>query len=422
MFKKLFFLLKHNPSYFFFLIIGLFRRVILIPTRSLYSPYPELITITVTNRCNFNCPGCSSNSPEYTRKNNRKLKEISLEDFKRIIDEVAGFKPFIYLNGGEPTLRPDLIEMIKYVKSKKLVCSFTSNGSLLTPKFLEELVKAKLDFLSVSIDGPKEFHDKIRGFNGAFERAVSSLNNLKSLKEKYKVDYPHVRLASIIYPEDLNNSRYIVNLAKELKVDELGFGLLMYYPEKIVGMQKNFVEKNKTGGEEPIGLQIGNKSKFSFNEKEYLEFLFYLKKSKIPVFLAYQGGQHKEYFDSRIFPSKKSVCLTPWNNLLIHPDGDLGVCQGFKFGSIYNRFAKTPCLSAGDEGKARFQASLKANSKAVESLPEKTLGFQPREAYKGSILSQWNNQGIINFRKKRAEGPFPACFRCNEGQKIMFDK
>jgi len=56
---------------------------------------------------------------------------------------------------------------------------------------------------------------------------------------------------------------------------------------------------------------------------------------------------------------------------------------GFLFASfkIYNRFAKTPHFSAEDEGKARFQASPEANNKAVESLSEKTLGFQPREAY-----------------------------------------
>ncbi len=59
-------------------------------------------------------------------------------------------------------------------------------------------------------------------------------------------------------------------------------------------------------------------------------------------------------------------------------------------GTYYNRFAKTPHFSAGDEGKARFQASPEANGKAVESLGEKTLGFQPREAYKivrGDFLS-----------------------------------
>ncbi|RJR24508.1 radical SAM protein [Candidatus Microgenomates bacterium] len=374
MFKKALFILKNNPSYFFPLIAGLLRRIVLVKTFSRFL-YPELITITVTNRCNFNCPGCSSNSPLYTRKNG-KVKEVSLKDIKKVIDEVAVFKPFIYLNGGEPTLRDDLVEIIKYVKSKKLVCSFTTNGSLLTPDLLEKLVKAKLDFLSVSIDGPKEFHDKIRGFKGAFDRAVSGLESLRLLKNKYKVSYPHVRLASIIYPENINNSKYIINLANNLKVNELGFGFLMYYPEKIIGMQKKFVEKNKTGGEEPIGLKIDNNYRFNFDEKKYLNFLAYLKKSKIPYFFAYQGNQYKEYFDPGVFPSNKSVCLTPWNNLLIHPNGDLGVCQGFRFGSIY----------------------------------------------KSSILKQWNSEEMVRFRKKRAQGPFPVCFRCNEGQKIKFDK
>ncbi len=55
---------------------------------------------------------------------------------------------------------------------------------------------------------------------------------------------------------------------------------------------------------------------------------------------------------------------------------------------FYNRFAKTPHFSADDEGKARFQASPKISSKAVESLPEKTLGFQLREAYRFLFYDQ----------------------------------
>jgi len=57
---------------------------------------------------------------------------------------------------------------------------------------------------------------------------------------------------------------------------------------------------------------------------------------------------------------------------------------------LYNRFAKTPHFSAGDEGKAGFQASPEASSKAVESLREKTLGFQPREAYKVKLEKTLN--------------------------------
>jgi MoaA/NifB/PqqE/SkfB family radical SAM enzyme len=378
MINKLFFLVKKNPHYLPFLGLNYFREKVSdrLFSKSGISPFPSLITIMITKRCNYKCPGCCSGSPLYTKNFKGKEKEITLSEIKKIVDEVSFFKPFIYLNGGEPTLRGDLVEIINYVKSKKLICALTTNGSFLNSKLSEQLVKVKLDFLSVSIDGPKQFHDRMRGVSGAFEKAVLGVKNIKFLKEKYKASYPHVRLASIVYPENLENTKYIIDLANESRVDELGFGLLMYYPQKIINMQKKFISENKTGGEEPIGFQINNNSKFDFSEKEYFEVLSYSRKSKIPVFFAYQGNQYQEYFDPSIFPSKKSFCLTPWNNLLIHPNGDLGICQGFKFGSIHN----------------------------------------------GSILSQWNNKEIIKFRKKRAEEPLPACFRCNEGQKVKFDK
>lgn len=74
-----------------------------------------------------------------------------------------------------------------------------------------------------------------------------------------------------------------------------------------------------------------------------------------------------------------------------------GIFVIFKLIWDYNRFAQNPHVSAGTEGKARFQASTKTNSKAVESLQEKTLGLQPREAYKKSKKIDWmvaRNLGI----------------------------
>lgn len=377
--KKLYYLLKKNPNYFFILFLNFLRENITLKLfgKFGFSPFPSLITILITKRCNFNCLGCSSASPAYTKHfGKNKEKDLSLNDIKKILDQVAWFKPFIYLNGGEPTLRPDLLEIVEYVKRKNLVCALTTNGSMFNRRFLESLIKTKLDFLSVSIDGPRPFHDKIRGFDGAFGKAALGIRILAEFKKKYKINYPHIRLASIIYPNNLDNSKYIIGLANELEVDEIGFGLLMYYPKKIIALQKNFVDKNKTGGFEPIGLEINSEYKFDFSKERYLSLLKYAKQNaKMPVFFAYGGKQFKQYFDPQVFPKENSRCLTPWNSLLIHPNGDLGICQGFIFGSIY----------------------------------------------KGSILGQWNNQEIVRFRKKRGRMSFPACFRCNEGQILKFD-
>jgi MoaA/NifB/PqqE/SkfB family radical SAM enzyme len=377
--KKAIYLLKKNPSYFPFLLITLIRKYITLGFFDWlgFSLFPELVTILITKRCNFNCPGCSSASPTYTKKFYKdKLAELTTEEIKRVINQVSLFKPFIYFNGGEPTLRDDLSELIKYAKEKKLVCALTTNGSMLNKRFLGKLLDTKLDFLSVSIDGQKEFHDKIRGFPGAFDRAVGGIKELIKLKKDRKITYPHIRIASIIYPNKIENAKFIVSLANELGVDEIGFGPLMYYPKRIIKEQELFVKKHGTGGPDPIGLEIGDNQKLDFSAKDYLDFLDYLKKeAQMPVYFAYQGDQYEAYFDPRKYPNKKSVCFTPWSGVLIQPNGDLEVCQGFKFGNVKN----------------------------------------------GSILGQWNNKKIREFRKLRARMPFPACFRCNEGQRLMFD-
>lgn len=378
-FKKVIYLLKKNPSYFPFLLVSLVRRYITLRLfgRFGFSLFPELITILITKRCNFNCPGCSSASPDYTKKfYKNKLTELTTQDIKRVINQISFFKPFIYFNGGEPTLRNDLLDLIKYTKEKKLVCALTTNGSLLRKKFLIGLLKTKLDFLSVSIDGSREFHDKVRGFSGAFDLAVEGINKLVRLKKSMGVDRPHIRLASIIYPDRIKEAKFIISLANKLGVDEIGFGHLMYYPKRIVKEQDLFVKKHRTGGPDPIGLEIEDNQKLDFSLEDYLDFLGYLKKeAKMPVYFAYPSDQYEAYFDPRKYPSKKSSCFTPWLGVIVQPNGDLEVCQGFKFGSLKN----------------------------------------------GSILGQWNNKKIREFRKLRAKIPFPACFRCNEGQRLKFD-
>lgn len=376
--RKLFYLLKKNPNYCFILLLNFLRENVTLKLfgKFGFSLFPELVTILITKRCNFNCPGCSSSSPEYTRNFKIAPAEMTTEEIKKIIDQVSIFKPFIYFSGGEPTLRSDLLKLIKYTKDINLVCALTTNGSLSNKNFLEELIKTKLDFLSVSIDGSEVFHDKMRNCKDAFRKASGTIKDLVGLKKLYKVGYPNIRLASIIYPEKIKEAEFIINLANRLEVDEIGFGLLMYYPERIIGDQNMFTKKFGTTGLSPIGLEIKDNHKLNFIPKEYLKFLDFVKKNaKIPVFFAYNGGQYDQYFNPKISPADNSTCLSPWSGLVIQPNGDLEVCKGFKFGNIRD----------------------------------------------GSILKQWNNRQIRSFRKLRAKKPLPACFRCNEGQKIKFD-
>ena len=132
----------------------------------------------VTYKCNAFCEFCHF-------ADHQKYKNSVMEDFptfKKNIDELAqlGVK-FIDLTGGEPLLNPNIAEMARYAKLKKMQTSITTN-TLLYPKFAETLA-GNVDLLHFSLDSPDaEEHNKIRGVK-CFDKVFESINIAKQLGE-----------------------------------------------------------------------------------------------------------------------------------------------------------------------------------------------------------------------------------------------
>jgi MoaA/NifB/PqqE/SkfB family radical SAM enzyme len=105
--------------------------------------------------------------------------EIPFQDLKFAIDQLAKNNfSVIYFTGGEPSLYPHLVEALKYVKSKNLLTSITSNG-LLSEQQLREM-KGYLDLLSVSVDhyDEKEWSN-LKHVDDAADRAKKAINAAK---------------------------------------------------------------------------------------------------------------------------------------------------------------------------------------------------------------------------------------------------
>lgn len=87
----------------------------------------------------------------------------------------AGFKIMIF-SGGEPLLRPDIVELVAYAKSLGLRPVFGTNGTLLTPELARRLKEAGTMGMGISLDSlDKEKHDKFRRYPGAWEEAVRGM-------------------------------------------------------------------------------------------------------------------------------------------------------------------------------------------------------------------------------------------------------
>lgn len=133
---------------------------------------PQSLVISVTNECNYKCWHC------YNKYN--KGKELSLDEIKKIIDFFQKKGIFgIFLAGGEPLLRKDIVQIVEYA-SKNSVVRMESTGYGLTEKKIRELKNAGLSAIKISLDHfKKEKVDEMRGYEGAFEVALEAIKNAK---------------------------------------------------------------------------------------------------------------------------------------------------------------------------------------------------------------------------------------------------
>lgn len=103
-------------------------------------PY-RFIEWMITDLCNYDCSFCSNDSKKGYRG------RLDLETNKKIVDAIAdlcaGSPYYIQLTGGEPTLYPDFIELVQYMKQKGAIVNLISNGSR-TLRWWEELRDAHL--------------------------------------------------------------------------------------------------------------------------------------------------------------------------------------------------------------------------------------------------------------------------------------
>lgn len=138
--------------------------------------FPLYVYWNVTSRCNLRCAHCLSDSGA-ARKG-----EMSYSQGVALIDEMAANRAFfLYLSGGEPFLRPDLLELIERARAYGISVSLATNGVFVTPEKAGHLKSLGVAEVMVSLDGPDAAsHDAFRGVPGTFHAALRALEILRA--------------------------------------------------------------------------------------------------------------------------------------------------------------------------------------------------------------------------------------------------
>lgn len=130
-----------------------------------------------TLKCNLKCLHCGSDCKAIDNRD-----DMPLSDFLNVLDDISKtLNPknvLIITTGGEPLVRPDIIECGKEISSRGFLWGMVSNGLLLTESRLDELIGVGLRTIAISLDGFQTEHNWMRGNSFSFDKAVAAIKAL----------------------------------------------------------------------------------------------------------------------------------------------------------------------------------------------------------------------------------------------------
>ncbi|MBS7649267.1 radical SAM protein, partial [Candidatus Bathyarchaeota archaeon] len=166
---------------------------------------PIFLSHMITSRCDCKCVFC-----HYWKLGKR--FEMNTGQIQRMLKDAwdTGFTDYVVW-GGEPLLRRDLPAILSYANKLGLDNTIITNGNAL--KMMIDDIGEDLYGLIISLDHPDPAcHDRLRGFDGIFHRAVQGIEEAK------KFDHINIFINCVIHRENMDYLKDMAQLAKRLGV------------------------------------------------------------------------------------------------------------------------------------------------------------------------------------------------------------
>jgi MoaA/NifB/PqqE/SkfB family radical SAM enzyme len=312
----------------------------------------------ITHRCNLKCNMCGHYGEAGVNPKYR--DELSIPKLKIIIDDISSFSPFVTITGGEPFIRKDIMEILWLFKEKNISFGLLTNGTLINSDIAHKLAIINPSYMNISVDGPKEIHEQIRG-NNTFDRTINAIKLLQN------AGCSNLTINCVISKLNFEYLEEMADLADQLKV-KIQFQHLQFTSKKrnddhreIIKKYFNIFNEDRTSGtltdliDFDVNILIEQIEKVKRNSD--IKFMPNLRVDEIGSYYTdIDNYTHSEY------------CLYPWREARINPYGEMVYC-----------------------------------------IMEPTAG----SLLSSTFENVWNNKYMQYFRKVlKCEKLFPNCARC----------
>jgi len=301
-------------------------------SRSDYAPAPCSVTLRLTSNCNLRCAQCGQWGDQgvfIQPGGPASFKEMSTEDWRRVIAGLAPVCGHIYFFGGEPFLRKDCLELVAYAASRNVIAGVNTNGNFLKGNG-HAIVDSGMDFLIVSLDGPRDINNRIRrGRYDVYESVIDGVEELVSARKHRNSRWPFIELNMTLTE---TNQPYIMETAEvaaRLGIDYFAVTLGIF-------TTPDLAKESSDQFREEFGVEPHFYSGFVRDMSKMDPQLIDTQIRKVKRIWRSRYKQYPpidcsfaEYFGQPAKPLVTSPCLVPWMTMQLMPNGDMAYCEDF---------------------------------------------------------------------------------------------
>lgn len=320
-----------------------------------------------TIRCNLKCKMCYQGQTRALRR-----EELNTEEVSTIFEKIKNKTKEIKLVGGEPLVRDDIFELIRFWDNEGRRVILQTNLTLMDEKKIINLKELKkVSDILTSLDGPKETHDMVRGVPGTFDRLKKSIKIIK----KERPDIPITVFATLLIDDNLDTFFQLIDTCTELDIETINILFEQVYAKEEVNSAGKIFKENFGWKENEYRLNTQERDPVFKNPITPKEL-----KSKLKAIRIYG------------FKKKCFVNFVPFNYY-----NNLDKYLGIKKTKVFCHKLLSPELRINQTGDVIWCDVIE---KSFGNLLEKT----PDEV--------WLSEEYQKFRRHLFEKGLPICYRC----------
>lgn len=198
-------------------------RYEIFPSEQVLDDYPPYVQIEPTSICNFRCVFCYQTDESFSSRQSEHMGSMTLDTFKRIVDEIEGNVEFVSLaSRGEPLMCRELPAMLEYAFGKFLNLKVNTNASILTEERSHALLSGSARTVVFSADAAEEpLYSQLR-VNGKLEKVLRNIERFEQIRQDQYPDSKVITRVSGVFVNKEQDLDKMVKLWGGL-VDQISF-------------------------------------------------------------------------------------------------------------------------------------------------------------------------------------------------------